>query len=387
VDLEDGGDAMSNPLVELQRYGQSVWLDYIRRQALQSGEVRKLIDEDGLRGMTANPTIFQQAIAAGHDYDDTINRLLGKGADPVTIYETLAVEDIQVACDQFRSVYDSTDGADGFVSLEVAPGLAHDTDGTIAEARRLWKWVNRPNLMIKVPGLPEGVPAIEALLAEGINVNVTLLFAIEAYESVAWAYVRGLERRVAEGKPIDRIASVASFFVSRVDVLVDSMLDKKAAAEGDAAKKAKIEGLRGKAAIANARLAYQSYNQIFGDRRFRDLASQGARVQRPLWASTSVKNKAYPDLLYAEALVGPNTVDTMPRETLEAFRDHGTVAATVEQDLDGARAALAGLAEVGVDMKAVTDQLEVEGVEKFLQSFAELIAGIGTKRDALAARA
>jgi transaldolase len=378
---------MSNPLVDLQRYGQSVWLDYIRRQALQSGEVRKLIDEDGLRGMTANPTIFQQAIAAGHDYDDTIDRLLRENAEPVTIYETLAVEDIQAACDQFRSVYDAADGHDGFVSLEVSPRLARDTQGTIEEARRLWKWVGRPNLMIKVPGLPEGVPAIETLLSEGINVNVTLLFAIEAYESVARAYIKALENRAAKGQPVDRIASVASFFVSRVDVLIDPLLDKKAAAESDAARKAKIEGLRGQAAIANARLAYQSFNRIFGDARFKDLAAKGARAQRPLWASTSVKNKAYPDLMYADALIGPNTVDTMPRETLEAFRDHGNVAATVEQDLEGARATMAGLADVGIDMKAMTDQLENEGVDKFVQSFDELIAGITAKRDALAARA
>jgi transaldolase len=387
TDPNDGGYAMGNPLMELQRSGQSVWLDYIRRQSLLSGEVRKLIDEDGLRGMTANPTIFQQAIAAGHDYDDTINRLLREGADPNTIYETIAIEDIQTACDQFRPVFDATNGADGFVSLEVSPSLAHDTEGTIAEARRLWGMVGRPNLMIKVPGLPEGVPAIEKLLSEGINVNVTLLFAIEAYEDVAWAYIRALERRAAEGKPVDRIASVASFFVSRVDVLVDSLLEKKIAAESDAARRTKMEGLRGKAAIANARLAYQSFNRISGDPRFRDLAGQGARVQRPLWASTSVKNPAYPDLMYADALIGPNTVDTMPRETLEAFRDHGEVAPTVEQDLDGARAALARLAEVGIDMKAVTDQLEREGVEKFQTSFNELIAGIAAKRDALAARA
>jgi len=378
---------MGNPLIELQKYGQSVWLDYIRRQALESGDVKTLIENDGLRGMTANPTIFQQAIAAGHDYDETIERLLRERADPVTIYETIAIEDIQSACDLFRSVYDANDGADGFVSLEVAPSLAYDTDGTIAEARRLWKTVNRPNLMIKVPGTAAGVPAIETLLAEGINVNVTLLFAIEAYEAVAWAYVRALEKRAAEGKPVDRIASVASFFVSRVDTLVDPLIEKKMADSSDAAQKEKLGNLRGKAAIANARLAYQSFNRIFGDQRFKAVAEKGARVQRPLWASTSVKNKAYPDLLYAEALIGPNTVDTMPRETLEGFRDHGKVAATVEQDLDGARAALAGLETAGISVKAVTDQLEKEGVEKFAQSFDELIAGIVAKRDTLAARA
>jgi len=378
---------MGNPLIELQKYGQSVWLDYIRRQALASGDVKTLIENDGLRGMTANPTIFQQAIAAGHDYDETIERLLRERADPVTIYETIAIEDIQSACDLFRSVYDANDGADGFVSLEVAPSLAYDTDGTIAEARRLWKTVKRPNLMIKVPGTAAGVPAIETLLAEGINVNVTLLFAIEAYEAVAWAYVRALEKRAAEGKPVDRIASVASFFVSRVDTLVDPLIEKKMADSSDAAQKEKLGNLRGKAAIANARLAYQSFNRIFGDQRFKAVAEKGARVQRPLWASTSVKNKAYPDLLYAEALIGPNTVDTMPRETLEGFRDHGKVAATVEQDLDGARAALAGLETAGISVKAVTDQLEKEGVEKFAQSFDELIAGIVAKRDTLAARA
>jgi transaldolase len=378
---------MGNPLLDLEKHGQSVWLDYIRRKALLSGDVRQLIENDGLRGMTANPSIFQAAIAAGDDYDETIGRLVRAGAEPNTIYETIAVEDIQMACDQFRSVYDATDGMDGLVSLEVSPALAHDTQGTIDEARRLWKWVDRPNLMIKVPGLPAGVPAIETLLSEGINVNVTLLFAIEAYEAVAWAFVRALERRVAEGKPVDRIASVASFFVSRVDVLIDPILDKKAAAESDPARKATLEGLRGKAAIGNARLAYQSFKQIFGDQRFTDLAGHGARVQRPLWASTSVKNPAYPDLLYAEALIGRDTVDTMPRETLEAFRDHGKVVDTVDQDLDVARATLAGLAEVGIHFKAVTDQLEIEGVDKFQQSFDALIKGIVEKRAAMLARA
>jgi len=378
---------MGNPLLDLQKHGQSVWLDYIRRKALLSGDVRQLIENDGLRGMTANPSIFQAAIAAGDDYDETIARLVRAGAEPNTIYETIAVEDIQMACDQFRPLYDATEGLDGLVSLEVSPGLAHDTQGTIEEARRLWTWVNRPNLMIKVPGLKEGVPAIETLLSEGINVNVTLLFAIEAYEAVAWAYVRALERRVAEGKPVDRIASVASFFVSRVDVLLDPELDKMAAAESDPSKKAKIQGLRGKAAIANARLAYQSFKQIFGDQRFTDLKAHGARVQRPLWASTSVKDKAYSDLLYADALIGPDTVDTMPRETLEAFRDHGTAKDSIENDVAGAKATLAGLAEIGINFKQATDQLEVEGVDKFVQSFDELIAGIATKRDALAARA
>ena len=378
---------MGNPLVELQQQGQSVWLDYIRRKALLSGDVRQLIENDGLRGMTANPAIFQAAIAAGDDYDGTIEKMVKDGAEPVAIYEQLAVEDIQEACDQFRALYDSTNGADGFVSLEVSPLLAYNTEGTLEEARRLWAWVNRPNLMIKVPGTAAGVPAIETLLSEGINVNVTLLFAIEAYEAVAWAYIRGLERRVAEGKPVDKIASVASFFVSRVDVMIDPMLDKKAAAASDAAEKSKLEGLRGKAAIANARLAYQSFKKIFGDKRFTDLKAHGARVQRPLWASTSVKNPNYSDLLYADALIGPDTVDTMPRETLEAFRDHGTVKNTVEDDVDGAKQTLTDLEAAGVSMKAVTDQLEKEGVEKFEQAFDALLKGIVEKRTALLARA
>ena len=378
---------MGNPLLELQQLGQSVWLDYIRRKALQSGDVRKLIEEDGLRGMTANPAIFQAAIAAGDDYDETIERLVKAGAEPNDIYETLAVEDIQTACDQFRAVYDATDGLDGYVSLEVSPNLAYDTEGTIAEARRLWAWVDRPNLMIKVPGLKEGVPAIETLLTDGINVNVTLLFAIEAYEAVAWAYIRALEARVAAGQPVDKIASVASFFVSRVDVLIDPILDKKVAAESDPAKQAQIKALRGKAAIANAKLAYQSFKTIFGGARFAALAAKGARVQRPLWASTSVKDKAYSDLLYADALIGKDTVDTMPRETLEAFRDHGTAADTIEQDVAGAKADLAGLPGVGIDLKQVTDQLEKEGVEKFEQGFDALLKGIVEKRAAMLARA
>jgi transaldolase len=378
---------MGNPLVDLQQVGQSVWLDYIRRKALLSGDVRQLIENDGLRGMTANPAIFQAAIAAGDDYDGIIETMVKAGAEPVAIYEQLAVEDIQAACDQFRSVYDSTNGGDGFVSLEVSPLLAYNTAGTLEEARRLWAWVNRPNLMIKVPGTAAGVPAIETLLSEGINVNVTLLFAIEAYDAVAWAYIRALERRVSEGKPVDRIASVASFFVSRVDVMIDPILDKKAAAEADAAVKAKLEGLRGKAAIANARLAYQSFKKIFGDKRFTDLKAHGARVQRPLWASTSVKNPAYSDLLYANSLIGPDTVDTMPRETLDAFRDHGIVANTIENDIPGAKATLAGLESVGVSIKAVTDQLEKEGVEKFEQAFDALLKGIVEKRTKLLARA
>ncbi len=376
---------MGNPLVALQEHGQSVWLDYIRRNMLRSGELRRLIDEDGLRGMTANPTIFQQAIAAGNDYDDTVSRLIREGKDPTAIYEAVAVEDIQDACDQFRPVYDRMDGADGFVSLEVAPSLAHDTQGTIDEARRLWKMADRPNLMIKVPGTKAGVPAIEQLLPEGINVNVTLLFSLESYEAVARAYVGALEVRAAQGKPLDRIASVASFFVSRIDTLVDSLIDKKLETIPNPGDRDTLERLKGKAAIANAKLAYQSFKEIFGSDHFKALAAKGARVQRPLWASTSVKNPAFPDLMYVEALIGADTVDTLPRETLEAYRDHGQPANRVEEGLEGARQTMQTLAEVGIDFKAVTDQLEVEGVDKFAKSFDDLVAGIGSKRAALAA--
>ena len=376
---------MGNPLVALQDQGQSVWLDYIRRNMLRSGELRRLIEDDGLRGMTANPTIFQQAIAAGNDYDETVSRLIREGKSPIEVYEGLAVEDIQAACDQFRPVYDRTNGADGFVSLEVAPALAHDTGGTMEEARRLWQMADRPNLMIKVPGVTAGVQAILTLLTEGINVNVTLLFSLESYEAVAWAYVDALEARASRGQPIDRIASVASFFVSRVDVLVDSLIDAKLANMPNPGDRDTLERLKGKAAIANAKLAYASFGQIFGSDRFKALAAKGARVQRPLWASTGVKNPAYSDLMYVEALIGPDTVDTMPRETLEAFRDHGTVARTVDQGLDDARQTLQTLAEVGIDMKAVTDQLEVEGVDKFVKSFDDLVKGIESKRAALVA--
>ncbi len=372
---------MSNPLLALQELGQSVWLDYISRHALDSGEVQSLIEHDGLRGMTANPTIFDQAISSGHDYDASLERLVREGKQPIGIYEGLAVEDIRHACDLFRPVYESTDRADGFVSLEVAPGLAYDTGGSIDEARRLWGMVERPNLMIKIPGTAAGVPAVEQLLAEGLNINITLLFSLQNYERVAWAYITALERRVQQGLPIDHSASVASFFVSRVDTLADQWIEQRLEATG----REKLEGLRGKLAIANARLAYQRFKEIFADDRFKPLEAKGARVQRPLWASTSVKNPSYPDLMYVESLIGPNTVDTMPRETLEAFRDHGRARLSVEDDVDGARATIHALREVGIDYDALTAQLEDEGVQKFAQSLDSLVDSIATKRQAVLA--
>ena len=375
-----------NPLLELQQYGQSIWLDYIRRNMLRSGgELQQLIDQDGLRGMTANPTIFQQAISAGDDYDETIERLVREGAEPMLIYEALAAEDIRSACDLFRPVYDATDGGDGFVSLEVAPSLAHDTAGTIEEARRFWKMVDRPNLMIKVPGTAAGAPAVEQLLYEGLNINVTLLFSLQNYERVARAYVSALGRRTAEGQPIDRIASVASFFVSRVDTLVDQQIDERLANLPNPTMRGDLERLRGKAAIANAKLAYQRFLAIFAEDQFTALRGKGAKVQRPLWASTSVKDPRYPDLMYAESLIGPDTVDTLPRETLEAFRDHGRPRLSVEEGVEEAQRVLDALAEHGIEYEAVTAQLEHEGVDKFAQSFDKLLEGIVAKRQTLLA--
>ncbi len=372
-----------NQLHDLQQLGQSIWLDYIRRNMLGSGgDLQRLIAE-GLRGMTANPTIFQQAIAAGDDYDETIARLLGQGAEPLQIYEGLAAEDIRVACDLFRSVYDASNGADGFVSLEVAPSLAHDTEGTIEEARRFWKMVDRPNLMIKVPGTDAGAPAVEQLLYEGLNINVTLLFSLRNYERVARAYVAALERRAAEGKPIGRIASVASFFVSRVDTLVNELIDERLTKLPNPTQRGDLERLRSKAAIANAKLAYERFKTIFGGDGFAALRSKGAMVQRPLWASTSVKDPALPELMYVENLIGPDTVNTLPRETLDSLRDHGVVRLTIEEELEDARRTLETLAEHNIEYDAVTAQLEREGVEKFSQSFDKLLEGIIAKREAL----
>ncbi len=370
---------MSNPLLELKQLGQSVWLDSIRRGHIQSGGLAQLIEQDGISGETANPTIFEKAIAGSDDYNDAIQKLIAQGKNALEIYETLAIEDVRMACDVFRPVYEQTEGKDGFVSIEVSPKLAHDTAGTIAEAKRFFKAVNRPNVMIKIPGTPAGIPAIEECLYAGVNVNITLLFAIQAYEQVAWAYIRALERRTQEGKPIDRIASVASFFVSRIDTLADKLLQDKLRATTDPTLKAKLESLGGKAAIANAKLAYQSFKKIFADPRFIALQAKGARVQRPLWASTSTKNPAYPDTLYVDMLIGPHTINTLPFETIDAFRNHGKARLTLEEDLDAARQVLDDLELVGISMHAVTQHVLDEGVIKFAQSFDQLLASIQTK--------
>ncbi len=373
----------SNPPVEVQQYGQSIWLDFISRRALESGELRRYIDEFGVVGVTSNPTIFQKAIGDSADYDAAISHLLD--LDPYAIYERLAIADIQEALDLFRPVYDRTGGLDGYVSLEVSPLIANDTQTTIAEAKRLFQTVNRPNLMIKIPATPAGIPAIEEVIAAGVNVNVTLIFAVANYEEVARAYMRGLERRLAAGQDVSRIASVASFFVSRIDALIDRMLEDaiRAAEAADPARAAACRALLGKAAIANAKAAYRRFQDLFYGEAFARLRQAGARVQRPLWASTGVKNPAYPDTLYVDTLIGKDTVNTVPPATLQAFKDHGTVGDTLVDGLDEAEDQLDRLAEVGIDFDQATRQLQLDGVAAFVESFENLLAQVSAKRDVL----
>jgi len=378
----EGKVGAQSRLAALLEEGQSVWLDFITRDLVRGGELARMIEQDGLRGMTSNPTIFQKAISEGGAYDAQIGELIAQGKSAGEIFEAVAIKDIQDACDLFRPLYDRTEGRDGFVSIEVSPLLARDTAGTIEEARRLWKTVNRPNVMVKVPGTAEGAPAIETLLGEGLNINITLLFSLANHERVMWNYVNALEARAAKGAPVNRIASVASFFVSRVDTLVDKLLDEKIAAASDESAKAALRALQGKVAVANAKLAYARFQEIFGER-FQALAAKGARVQRPLWASTGTKNKAYSDVLYVDSLIGPDTVNTLPPATITAFQDHGTVRRTIDEGVDEARATMAALKEAGIDIDAVTQQLEDEGVSLFAKSFDDLLAGVEEKRQAL----
>jgi transaldolase len=363
-----------NRIQELRRLGQSIWLDYIERGMVQSGELRRWV-EQGLAGVTSNPTIFQQAIAKSPAYRDELQRLVASDKDAKTIFETLAIADIQAAADVLRPVYEEQNRRDGFVSIEVAPDLAYDTEGTIAEARRLFTTVNRPNVMVKVPATRPGVGAVAQLISDGLNINVTLIFGLERYAAVKEAYLQGLEARLVAGKAVDHIASVASFFVSRVDTNVDSKLEKLATHNGSQPKL-----LMGKAAVANAKLAYAQFQEKFSGTRWEMLAGAGAQLQRPLWASTSTKNPSYPELLYVDSLIGPHTVNTLPLKTLEAFLDHGVVAPALTQGVDEARQIFKKLADLGIEMERVADELEVDGVQKFADSYTELLQAIEQKR-------
>jgi len=375
--------AMS-PCHQLREAGTSVWLDQLSRELIQSGKLAELIQSAALGGVTSNPAIFHQAMTTGNAYDAQLMELGAKGLSDEQAYEELAVTDIRLACDTLRPVHKESMGTDGFVSLEVSPHLARDTQGTLTAARRLYRWVNRPNLMIKIPGTTEGVSAIEECLYEGIPINVTLLFSIDAYEAVAKAYVRAIARRVAEGKS-PKVPSVASFFVSRIDSLTDQRLDE--AAERQPAMRPQILSLRGKTAVANAKLAYQSFRKIFGTDQWKQLAGAGAWVQRPLWASTSTKNPAYKDTLYVDTLVGMHCVNTMPMDTIVATQDHGKIVAnTIESDLEGARELFGLLGLYGISFQAVTDQLLNEAIQKFNDPYDKLLASLGSKMGSLAGR-
>ena len=369
-----------NPLLKLQSFGQSIWLDYIQRRLIDSGELQRLIEEDGLSGMTSNPDIFEKAMEGSHDYDDAIRALALQGKSVEEIYDTLTVEDVVRAADLFRPTHDRQLGRDGFVSLEVNPHLARDTDGTVAEARRLWAALDRPNVFIKVPATLEGLQSIRQLISEGINVNVTLLFGLPRYRQVADAYISGLETRATKGLPIEGVASVASFFLSRIDVLVDPLLEKIIEKRGAEAQIA--AGLRAQTAIASAKVAYRIYKEVFGSGRFRALSALGARPQRVLWASTGTKNPEYSDVKYVEALIGPETINTLPPETLKAYRDHGDPAPRIEGHPEEAALNLERLSELGIDLDEVTQKLEDQGIEKFNKPYDSLMANLGKKRTA-----
>jgi transaldolase len=373
---------MGTQMQQLTTFGQSIWLDNIRRSMFASGELASLIDE-GLRGMTSNPTIFEKAIGHGNDYDEQLRSLVGSLSDPTDLFEALAIADIRSACDAFAALHESSHGLDGYVSLEVSPTLAHDTQGTIDAAARLWKAVDRANVMIKIPGTVECVPAIRATIAAGINVNVTLLFSVDAYEAAAQAYIDGINDRIAQNLPVDKIASVASVFVSRIDSAVDKLLGARIE-KGEST----LEPLIGKTAIANSKLIYVRFGELFAGPGFAAARAKGAHVQRPLWASTGTKNPAFSDLMYVEGLVAKDTVNTVPPATLDALLDHGHVAAdTIEADLDGARASLAAIAAAGISLSSVTDQLVTEGVKSFADSFEQMLDAIGKKYQALSADA
>ena len=368
----------NNPLLKLEAFGQSIWIDFIRRGTILSGELKKLIDEDGVTGVTSKPSIFEKAIGGSRDYDEAIHGLAGKGRSMVQIYESLAVEDIQNAADLLSPAYNRSEGADGYVSLEVSPRLANNTEQTMAEARRIWKEVDRPNVMIKVPATVEALPAIPQLIGEGININITLIFGLPRYRKVAEAYVAGLETLSAQGKSLKTVASVASFFLSRIDSLLDPTLEQLIAT--DKSKSALAEQFHGQVAILSAKAAYQIYEELFGGARFGKLKALGARTQRLLWASTSTKNPAYDELKYVEALIGPHTINTVPSETLVAYRDRGKPALRLNGDAVTAAALLARLKELGIDLDAATKKLEEEGVQKFAKAFDGLMKAIKAKQ-------
>jgi len=373
----ENSKATKNPLQELLNYGQSMWLDYIRRDLFTTGKLKQMIAEDGLRGMTSNPAIFEKAIAESSLYDDMLKSLAArKDLDTTARYEQIAIRDIQAAADALRGVYDQSNARDGYVSLEVSPYLARKTQETIEEARRLWKSVDRPNVMIKVPGTTEGIPAFQQLISEGININVTLLFAQDVYEEVAAAYIAGLEQHAARGGNLKKMASVASFFISRIDTLVDSLLEAKIKTASDAAQEALFKSLLGKVAIANGKLTYQKYERIFSGARWQALASKGAQTQRVLWASTSTKNPHYRDVIYVEELIGADTVNTMPPATIDAFRDHGRLRNSLTEDVAGAKKVMDDLSRSGISVKEVTDKLTDDGVKLFAEAFDKLLAAV-----------
>ena len=375
-----------NTLHQLLEQGQSPWIDNITRDMLQDGTLRRLVDV-GIVGLTSNPTIFQKAIAKSTSYDEELQTLTRQNKSVQEIFDDLVLDDIGNAADVLRPVYDRMNGGDGFVSIEVPPNLSADTEATIQEVRRLFNYLARPNVFVKVPGTPEGIPAFQKAISEGININVTLLFSLESYRKVAEAYLAGLEQRASTGQPIDGIASVASFFVSRVDTAVDKKLDAMIGEAGNESRKSELQALKGKAAIANAKMAYEAFKEIFSGSRWEALAAKGARVQRCLWASTSTKNPDYRDVVYVEQLIGPDTVDTMPDATIDAFLEHGKVERTLDRDVDTARKELQALENVGISMDEVTHQLQVDGVKSFTDSFNEMLETINSKREQMLATA
>jgi transaldolase/glucose-6-phosphate isomerase len=373
----ESSKATKNPLKELLNYGQAMWLDYIRRDLFTTGKLKALIEDDGLRGMTSNPAIFEKAIADSSLYDDMLHSLASqKGLSATAKFEQIAIRDIQDAADALRPVYEESNYRDGYVSLEVSPYLAMKTQETIDEARRLWKTAQRENVMIKIPGTAAGLPAIQQTISEGININVTLLFAQEVYEKVAEAYVNGVEALAARGGNLKKMAGVASFFISRIDTLIDGVLNEKLKSTSDATQQALLKSLLGKVAIANGKLTYQTYQRIFSGPRWETLAAKGAHTQRVLWASTSTKNPNYRDVIYVEELIGPDTVNTMPPATIDAFRDHGKLRNSLTEDIPGALKTMADLAKAGISMKEVTDKLTVDGVKLFADAFDKLLAAV-----------